>query len=91
MEFPNPENPKLPGLCNISSVKGDWPWSGACSLELRIGLAKALVVALVEEWWNIGDGLMVVVVVAAAGGKGRFMEWLPLPRAAGTSWLCFPS
>lgn len=50
-------------------------------------------IAVVEDWWwNIAEGLMAAFVWAEVMlGRGLFMEWLPLPRAAGTSWLCFPS
>jgi len=53
-----------------------------------------LVAAVEDWWWNIAEGLMAMaalVVAVMVLGRGLLMEWLPLPRAAGTSWLCFPS
>lgn len=81
MEFPNPENPKLPGLCNISSVKGAWPLADGC-LKLLIGLRAELFGILCD----IAEGLMAMgALFAALVGRGLFREWFPLPRAAGTS------
>ena len=99
-----PENPNPSGLCSISRVKGAAACaSEAGSLAWR---RWVLVVELFEKWC-IAEGLLIdicicilLVVVVAVGaatvavsgnGGGRRLRWPPLPRAAGTSWLCFPS
>ena len=56
-------------------------------------LLLLLLLAMAEGLNAVITALLLFVVAAVAGllGNGLLTEWLPLPRAAGTSWLCFPS
>lgn len=86
--FPNPENPNPLGPCSISWVVNAWAWlPGAGRLGLK-EFGKLVLVGWVGTAEGlIGIGILVLLLVLEEG----LLIVYPLPRAAGTSWLCFPS